>query len=213
MSVTMSRGIQPHNEKPASVWSSGGKDYDEVSRGIADAIEHCVLRLNPRPGERVLDLATGTGWTSRVVARRGATVTGVDIANGLLNAARATAAVEGLPIAYQLGDAEDLPFDDASFDAVVSTRRPRRLQPRRSHGAAPSASASCWGRHSSSASKRVSRIIASRAEERRGRLFQQATVRHDRWRRTSTRRCAETSPSSTTAFQPSSASACRVSTG
>ena len=121
MTVTMSRGIQPHNEKPASVWSSGGKDYDEVSRGIADAIEHCVLRLNPRPGERVLDLATGTGWTSRVVSRRGATVTGVDIASGLLNAARATAGGEGLPIAYQLGDAEDLPFDDASFDAVVST--------------------------------------------------------------------------------------------
>lgn len=113
--------IQPHNERPAAVWSSGGKDYDQISRGIADSIEHCVLRLNPRPGERILDLSTGTGWTSRVVARRGARVVGVDIASDLLEAARATAEAEGLRIEYQLGDAESLPFDDGSFDAVVST--------------------------------------------------------------------------------------------
>src|SRR5215470_16760469 len=92
--------IQPHNQRPAAVWSSGGKNYDEISRGIADAIEHCVLRLNPRPGERILDLSTGTGWTSRVVARRGATVIGVDIAADLLDVARARAFEERLPIQY-----------------------------------------------------------------------------------------------------------------
>lgn len=113
--------IQPHNERPAAVWSSGGKDYDEISRGIADAIEHCVLRLNPQPGERILDLSTGTGWTSRVIARRGASVVGADIASGLLDAARAKASAEGLSIDYQLGDAESLPFEDGEFDAVVST--------------------------------------------------------------------------------------------
>jgi ubiquinone/menaquinone biosynthesis C-methylase UbiE len=113
--------IQPHNERPAKVWSSGGDNYDAISRGIADSIEHAVMRLNPRPGERILDLATGTGWTSRVIARRGATVTGVDIASGLLDAAERQAAVERLPIRYLQGDAEDLPFDDQSFDAVVST--------------------------------------------------------------------------------------------
>jgi SAM-dependent methyltransferase len=85
------------------------------------AIEHCVLRLNPQPGERILDLSTGTGWTSRVVARRGAIVTGVDIAGGLLEAARATAVAETLPIDYRLADAESLPFADGEFDAVVST--------------------------------------------------------------------------------------------
>src|SRR5262245_40899987 len=109
MSVTTSRAIQPHNERPAAVWSSGGKEYDEISRGIADSIEHCVMRLNPQPGERILDLSTGTGWTSRVVARRGAIVTGVDIAADLLEAARANAEVEQLRIDYQLGDAENLP--------------------------------------------------------------------------------------------------------
>jgi SAM-dependent methyltransferase len=118
---TTSPAIQPHNEKPSAVWSSGGKDYDQISRGIADSIEHCVLRLNPQPGERILDLATGTGWTSRVIAQRGATVVGCDIATDLLEAARASAAAAKLPIDYRIGDAESLPFDDGSFDAVVST--------------------------------------------------------------------------------------------
>ena len=121
MTVLINGTIQAHNQRPASVWSSGGKDYDQISRGIADSIEHCVLRLNPQPGETILDLSTGTGWTSRVVARRGATVIGVDIASGLLDAARATAEAEGLAIAYQLGDAENLPFEPGTFDAVVST--------------------------------------------------------------------------------------------
>src|SRR3712207_6728376 len=113
--------IQPHNERAAAVWSSGGKHYDQISRGIADSIEHCVMRLNPRPRERVLDLSTGTGWTSRLVARRGCKVTGVDIAGDLLAAARAKAREEGLAIDYQLGDAECLPFETGSFDAVIST--------------------------------------------------------------------------------------------
>ncbi|MGH6873780.1 MAG: class I SAM-dependent methyltransferase, partial [Aestuariivirgaceae bacterium] len=113
--------IQPHNEKPAGVWSSGGADYDQISRGIADSIEHCVLRLAPKPGERILDLATGTGWTSRAVARRGVTVTGIDIAADLIAAARERATVEGLSIDYRTGDAERLPFTDGEFDAVVST--------------------------------------------------------------------------------------------
>jgi SAM-dependent methyltransferase len=121
MNAAMSGRIQQHNERPAAVWSAGGKDYDEISRGIADSIEHCVLRLNPQPGERILDLSTGTGWTSRLVARRGAIVAGVDIADDLLDAARANAAAEQLRIDYQLGDAEDLPFQDGAFDAVVST--------------------------------------------------------------------------------------------
>jgi SAM-dependent methyltransferase len=118
---TTTSEIERHNERPAAVWSAGGEDYDQISRGIADSIEHCVLRLNPQPGERILDLSTGTGWTSRLVARRGATVVGVDIASGLLDVARAKAKAEGLSIEYRLGDAERLPFEDGGFDAVVST--------------------------------------------------------------------------------------------
>ena len=117
----MEATIQSHNRKPASVWSSGGDRYDEISRQIASALEHCVNRLDPKPGERILDLATGTGWTSRILARRGAQVTGADIADDLLSAARQRAAAEGLNIEYRTADAEQLPFEDESFDAVVST--------------------------------------------------------------------------------------------
>ncbi|MGE0461826.1 MAG: class I SAM-dependent methyltransferase [Vicinamibacterales bacterium] len=113
--------IQPHNERAAAVWSAGGSDYDQISRGIADSIEHAVLRVAPRPGERILDLATGTGWTSRRVARHGATVVGVDIAADVLDSARTRARAEGLSIEYHVADAEDLPFDDGTFDAVIST--------------------------------------------------------------------------------------------
>lgn len=117
----MSAPIQARNQRPAAVWGCGGELYDEISQGIADSIEHCVRRLMPKPGEKILDLATGTGWTSRSLARRGARVTGADIAADLLAAARKRAAAEGLSIDYQLADAESLPFADGAFDAVIST--------------------------------------------------------------------------------------------
>ena len=117
--TTTAPAIQPHNERAASVWSSGGRDYEEIIRGVYDGIDATVAGLAPRPGERILDVATGTGITARACARRGADVTGIDIAAGLLDAARTLSG--GLAIDYRLGDAEALPFADASFDAVVST--------------------------------------------------------------------------------------------
>ena len=113
--------IQPHNERPAAMWSSGGNAYDAISGQIRTALEHCVARLNPEPGEKILDLAAGTGWTSRLVARRGADVIGADIASELLAAATECARKEGLRIEYQIGDAEKLPFADQAFDGVIST--------------------------------------------------------------------------------------------
>jgi SAM-dependent methyltransferase len=118
---TTESSIQPHNERPAAVWSSGGDAYDAVSRQIATALEHCVARLDPRQGETILDLATGTGWTSRLVTRRGANVIGADIASDLLAAATERARREGLKIEYRIGDAEKLPFADQAFDGVTST--------------------------------------------------------------------------------------------
>ncbi len=116
-----SQTIQPHNLKTAATWNAGGEHYDKISQTIADSIEHCVIRLAPRSGERVLDVATGTGWTARRVAARGAAVTGVDLGADLIEAARAAAAEARLPIDFRVGDAEKLPFEDQSFDAAIST--------------------------------------------------------------------------------------------
>jgi 2-polyprenyl-3-methyl-5-hydroxy-6-metoxy-1,4-benzoquinol methylase len=117
--ITTAPTIQPHNERIASVWSLGGRDYEEIIRSVYDGIDATVAGLAPQPGERILDVATGTGITARACARRGARVTGIDIAAGLLGAAHTLSG--GLDIKYQLGDAEALPFADASFDAMVST--------------------------------------------------------------------------------------------
>ena len=117
----MENAIEAHNNGPALVWGSGGDAYDKISRQIGSALDHCVLRIDPKPGERILDLATGTGWTSRLLARCGATVTGADLSEDLVAAARARARAEGLDITYEIGDAEKLPYPDGTFDGVVST--------------------------------------------------------------------------------------------
>lgn len=113
--------VRAHNAGPSAVWSSGGAAYDRISQGILDAIEHAVNRLEPETGMRVLDVATGTGWAARRLAERGLDVTGVDFAPEMLTAARELALARGFGIAFMEGDAEALPFEDAAFDAVIST--------------------------------------------------------------------------------------------
>jgi ubiquinone/menaquinone biosynthesis C-methylase UbiE len=117
----MDAPIKDHNLKAAALWSSGGRAYDKISRSISSAIDHCVERLNPAIGERIADVATGTGWTSRAIARLGAHVVGVDIADGMPTAAREIAIEQHLSIDYQRGDVEALSFKDGEFDAVIST--------------------------------------------------------------------------------------------
>ena len=116
-----SQTIQPHNIKAAATWDAGGLNYDRISQTISDSIEHCVIRLAPKPGERILDVATGTGWTARRIAARGASVIGIDLGTDLVEAAKACAAEARLKIDFQVGDAEALPFEDQRFDAVIST--------------------------------------------------------------------------------------------
>ncbi len=119
----MNHIVQPHNEKAQSVWNSPAGRYNEISRSIADAIDHAVERLQPRPDEHILDLATGTGWCSRVIAQRfaGVKVIGTDIADRMLDYARSVAEKQTLAIEYRQADAEQLPFADGAFDAVIST--------------------------------------------------------------------------------------------
>lgn len=117
----MGANIEPHNEKAAGMWGTGGRAYEEVSRFCAAGIEHGIVRLEPKPGQRILDAGTGTGWASRCVAERGVHVVGIDIAEGMLNVAREIATERRLDIEYHLADAEKLPFADAYFDGVIST--------------------------------------------------------------------------------------------
>ena len=117
----MNTSIREHNLKAAALWGSGGRAYDRISRSISSAIDHCVDRLNPTPGERMADVATGTGWASRAVARLGAKVVGIDIAGPLLDAARDIAREQNLTIEYRLADVEALPFSGGEFDGVIST--------------------------------------------------------------------------------------------
>lgn len=111
--------ILDHHQGAAKMWGAGGRAYDNVSFAISDALAHAAQRLNAQPGQTILDIATGTGWSARNVARTGAQVTAVDIAPELLAAAMEISA--NLPIKFQLGDAECLPFADRTFDGVIST--------------------------------------------------------------------------------------------
>jgi SAM-dependent methyltransferase len=117
----MNTSIREQNLRAAALWGSGGRAYDGISRSISGAIEHCVTRLNPTLGEHIADVATGTGWASRALARLGARVVGIDIAEPLLDAARDIAREQNLAIEYRLGDAEALPVSDEEFDGVIST--------------------------------------------------------------------------------------------
>lgn len=115
------QAVLPHHQGAATMWGRGGRHYDDVSFAISDALAHAAQRLNARAGERILDIATGTGWSARNIARTGAAVTGVDISQELLAAARELSAHLQPPIEFRQADAEHLPFEDSTFDGVIST--------------------------------------------------------------------------------------------
>jgi ubiquinone/menaquinone biosynthesis C-methylase UbiE len=101
-----------------SIWSSG--DFGKIAESIQTHADEFVGRLPIIPGLRVLDVASGTGNLSVPAAQRGAKVSGLDIAPNLVAAAKARATGAGLNIDFQEGDAEQLPYDDAAFDMVMS---------------------------------------------------------------------------------------------
>ena len=102
----------------SEVWSAG--TYERLAARFAPVQDHLVNLLAIAPGERVLDLATGTGEVAIRMAQRGAVVTGIDVAEPMLVKARERAKREGVAIAFDLGDVEYLPYEDSSFEAVVS---------------------------------------------------------------------------------------------
>jgi SAM-dependent methyltransferase len=102
------------------VWASG--DYSEVAQHILTVADHVVRSARIREGERVLDIACGTGNTALMARARGAAVTGLDLTPELLAIARQRGLEAGYgDIRWQEGDAENLPFPDGAFDVVVSS--------------------------------------------------------------------------------------------
>jgi ubiquinone/menaquinone biosynthesis C-methylase UbiE len=105
-------------QRQQQAWASG--DYHAVAARIAVVAERLVDVADLHAGWRVLDVATGSGNAAIAAARLGCTAVGVDYVPSLLERARARAASEGLSVELVEGDAEALPFADASFDAVTS---------------------------------------------------------------------------------------------
>lgn len=107
-------------KKQRATWALG--EYDRIADGLTISTDQTLRVAKIRSGERVLDLATGTGITAIAARERAAQVTGVDLTPELIAVARSKAGDAGFSdINFQEGDAEALPFADASFDVVVST--------------------------------------------------------------------------------------------
>lgn len=106
-------------QRQQAAWSSG--DYSVVGATLVIVAEQLCESVDLRSGQRVLDVATGSGITAIAAARRFCEVTGIDYVPTLLDRARERAAAEHLHVTFQEGDAENMPFPDATFDAVLST--------------------------------------------------------------------------------------------
>jgi SAM-dependent methyltransferase len=108
------------NTKPGNVWKLG--DYRSISTMLPSISSHLVRTLNVHSGEDVLDIACGNGNTAITAGRKGANVTGIDITTELLDLAVKEAKIAQVDgITWKEGDAQNLPFEDESFDVVLST--------------------------------------------------------------------------------------------
>jgi len=106
-----------------ATWAAG--DFPAVAeRTLWDVGPRIVQAVGVSPGEDVLDVACGTGNAALRAAQAGGRVVGVDLTPELFEAARRLAADAGVEIDWVQGDAEELPFEDESFDVVVSTFAP-----------------------------------------------------------------------------------------
>jgi SAM-dependent methyltransferase len=121
--VLDTRAIAPDfaaiKQRQQATWASG--DFAVIGTTLQIVGESLAEAVDVRAGERVLDVAAGNGNATLAAARRFADVTSTDYVPALLENGRARAQAEGLTVQFQVADAEDLPFDDDSFDVVLST--------------------------------------------------------------------------------------------
>ncbi len=107
------------SNRTRAMWSAG--DFARVGARLVLVSELLCRSVEVHAGDRVLDVAAGSGNTAIAAARRGARVTASDFVEPLLEVARARAELEGLSLGTSVADAQQLPFEDESFDVVLST--------------------------------------------------------------------------------------------
>jgi SAM-dependent methyltransferase len=100
------------------VWSSG--DFNQIARLNWEMSEKLVRDMDPKPRQRVLDVACGSGTAALVAERRFCEVTGLDYVPSLIDRARFRAEANGQEIDFIVGDAQQMPFTDNYFDCILS---------------------------------------------------------------------------------------------
>lgn len=111
--------LQAVKEKQQATWASG--DYAVIGTTLQIVGEQLCETMNLRSGAKVLDVAAGNGNATLAAARRFCDVTSTDYVEALLDRGKERAKAERLSVSFRIADAEALPFEDASFDAVLST--------------------------------------------------------------------------------------------
>ena len=106
-------------QRQSAMW--GSAPFSKIADGISAMHATLVERLDPKPGERMLDVGCGTGAVALLAARRGVEVVGSDLSPVLIETAKAQAAADGVGVRFEVGDGENLPYPDASFDVVASS--------------------------------------------------------------------------------------------
>ena len=104
--------------KMKAAWEDG--DYANFAKYMHDGAIEILHGWNIEPNQRLLDIGCGSGQTAIPAARLGHQVVGIDIAENLIEHATEEAKYEGLDVKFDVGDAEDLPYEDNSFDVVIS---------------------------------------------------------------------------------------------
>jgi SAM-dependent methyltransferase len=110
--------LDEFKRRQSELW--GSAPWERLATTMHDVYAELVRVLAPSPGERWLDLATGTGAVAIEAARAGADVTGQDLAQGMIATARRLAREAGVAVRFEVGDVESLPYADASFDIISS---------------------------------------------------------------------------------------------
>jgi len=117
-SINTVSGVAAIKTKMKATWMTG--DYDTFSRYMEEGAKEILAGWDIKAGNNVLDVGCGSGQTAIPAAQIGANVSGIDIATNLIESARERAALEGVTVRFDEGDAEQIPYDDNTFDTVIS---------------------------------------------------------------------------------------------